>query len=102
KDVKNGSRSMIGNRRQSCATPRTEPCQGWGRGFESLRPLQILSSNAKRQLELTQIVLHRRFDVVGVDTRQVARQSADERLLLDISLLGPGIGDVGQGAAIAQ
>jgi hypothetical protein len=29
-------------------SPRTQPCQGWGRGFESLRPLQVSSGKSER------------------------------------------------------
>jgi hypothetical protein len=33
---------MRGNRKKSCS----QPCQGWGRGFESLRPLQEINTLA--------------------------------------------------------
>jgi class 3 adenylate cyclase len=35
-----GEAPNIAARVQTLASNRTEPCQGWGRGFESLRPLQ--------------------------------------------------------------
>jgi len=45
-----GEAPNIAARVQTLARNRTEPCQGWGRGFESLRPLQV-SLNEFREIK---------------------------------------------------